>query len=111
MAHERLTAVALAGGRLERDFRDAGFDIANKAYLPVGGTLMLERVLRALRAATSICRIRCVTPSSAFASAFAGRSAQLADEIIEPGSGLIDSLIAGLRGLPDGSLALVVATD
>lgn len=111
MAHDPLTAVALAGGRLERDFIAAGHAGANKAYVTVHGTLMLERVLRSLRGAASVDRIRCVTQRSAFASAFGARGGELADEIVEPGDGLIDSLMAGLRGLPDEKLVLVVATD
>ena len=110
-ASEKLTAVALAGGRLESDFAAAGYSAANKAYLPLGGVLMLERVLGSLRAAKSIDRIRCVTPRDAFDSAFGEHGSTLADEIVAPGDGLIDSLINGLRGLPPEQRVLVVATD
>jgi GTP:adenosylcobinamide-phosphate guanylyltransferase len=106
-----MTAIALAGGRLERDFRDAGYDVANKAYLSVGGVLMLERVLSALRGASSVARIRCVTQPDAFDAAFGARGRALSDEIVTPGDGLIDSLLAGFAGLPDDRLVLVVATD
>ncbi len=108
---DRLIAVALAGGRLEPDFREAGYAAANKAYLPLRGSSMLERVLTSLRAASSVERIRCVTQPDTFQSAFGARGRDLADEIVEPGDGLIDSLIAGLRGLPSDRLVLVVATD
>jgi GTP:adenosylcobinamide-phosphate guanylyltransferase len=111
MANEPLTAIALAGGRLERDFREAGYDAANKAYLSIAGVLMLERVLSALRGASSVGRIRCVTQPDAFEAAFGPRGAELCDEIVTPGDGLIDSMLAGFAGLPDDKLVLVVATD
>jgi GTP:adenosylcobinamide-phosphate guanylyltransferase len=111
MARDVLTAVALAGGRLEPDFVAAGHSVANKAYLPLHGVLMLERVLGSLRAAKSIGHIRCVTPREAFDSAFGARGSALADEVVAPGDGLIDSLINGLRGLPSDQRVLIVATD
>jgi GTP:adenosylcobinamide-phosphate guanylyltransferase len=111
MASDGLTAVALAGGQLESDFVAAGYAVANKAYLPLRGVLMLERVLGSLRAAKSIDGIRCVTPRAAFDAAFGTRGSALADEIIAPGDGLIDSLINGLAGVPSDQRVLVVATD
>jgi GTP:adenosylcobinamide-phosphate guanylyltransferase len=111
MAIEPMTAIALAGGRLERDFRDAGYDVANKAYLPIGGVLMLERVLSALRGASSVAQIRCVTQPDAFDAAFGARGAALCDAVVPPGDGLIDSMLAGFAGLPNERLVLVVATD
>jgi GTP:adenosylcobinamide-phosphate guanylyltransferase len=111
MAIEPLTAIALAGGRLERDFRDAGYDVANKAYLPIGGVLMLERVLKALRGASSVAHIRCVTQPDAFEAAFGSRGAALCNEVVTPGEGLIESMLAGFAGLPGERLVLVVATD
>jgi len=109
--NEPLTAIALAGGRLEQDFRDAGFDVANKAYLPIGGTLMLERVLRSLRGAAAVGRIRCVTQPDAFRGAFGARGGDLCDELVIPGDGLMDSMLRGFEGLPKERLVLVVATD
>jgi GTP:adenosylcobinamide-phosphate guanylyltransferase len=106
-----MTAIALAGGRLERDFREAGYDVTNKAYLPLGGVLMLERVLTSLRGAASIGRIRCVTQPGAFDAAFGARGAALCDEVVPPGDGLIESMLAGMAGLPEDRLVLVVATD
>ncbi|MBV8281600.1 MAG: NTP transferase domain-containing protein, partial [Candidatus Eremiobacteraeota bacterium] len=70
MPEPSYTVVALAGGTLERDFQQAGYTAVNKAYLPVAGTLMLERVLRAFRAARSVERVRVVTQPDAFAAAF-----------------------------------------
>lgn len=111
MATEPMTAVALAGGRLESDFRDAGYDVANKAYLSLHGVTMLERVLSALRGASSVGRIRCVTQPDAFAATFGPRGAGLCDEVVKPGAGLIESMMAGLAGLPEDRLVLIVATD
>ena len=104
------TAVALAGGRLEADFKAAGYDVVNKAYLQIGDVTMLERVLRALRAAHDVGTIRCVTQPRAFASTF-GDDRSLCDEVIEPGTDLIDSLLAGFAGLDERQMVLVAATD
>lgn len=109
MAGEGFTAVALAGGTLEADFRAAGYRAPNKAYLQVAGEAMLVRVLRALRGARCVRRIRCVTPMQALAEL--PEAAALCDEAIEPGTDLVSSLLAGLGGLPASERALVVATD
>lgn len=111
MSDARLCVVALAGGALERDFRDAGFTAANKAYLPVAGTLMLERVLRALRASSSVGRIRVVTQPEAFVAAFGTDVQALCDDVIAPGAGLIESMLAGFEGLAADERVIVTATD
>jgi len=105
----RYTVIALAGGRLEPDFRCAGYDVPNKAYLELGGELMLARVLRALRGATRVSQIRCVTPPDAIAAHPA--VAALCDEVVAPGDDLIGSVVAGLGGVPDADRVLVCATD
>jgi GTP:adenosylcobinamide-phosphate guanylyltransferase len=107
-----LTVVALAGGSLERDFRESGYAVANKAYLPIGGTLMLERVLGAYRASRSTGRIRLVTPPDAYEAAFGrGKGAQLCDDVVAPGGDVISSMLAGFVGLDPDELAIVTATD
>jgi GTP:adenosylcobinamide-phosphate guanylyltransferase len=106
-----ITAVALAGGTLERDFFEAGYTAPNKAYLHVGDRIMLERVLSALRGASSIGRIRCVTQPDAFEAAFGQMGWELCDEVVPPGEGLIDSLVAGCEGLAPDEFVLAVATD
>lgn len=110
-ADARFVAVALAGGALERDFAEAGYDVPNKAYLQIRGVTMLERVLSALRASRAVGRIRCVTPRDAFSQAFGDRGATFCDEVVEPGRGLIDSVLAGFEGLPPDAVAIVAATD
>lgn len=109
MVERSFTAVALAGGSLESDFRRAGYDAPNKAYLPIGNELMLVHVLRALRGAHALNEIRLVTQSSAIASA--PQIAGLYDRHIEPGHDLISSVIAGFAGLAPDDRVLVVATD
>ncbi|HEV2909229.1 MAG TPA: nucleotidyltransferase family protein [Candidatus Eremiobacteraceae bacterium] len=111
MPDRQFAVVALAGGSLETDFRDAGYSAVNKAYLPLGGELMIERVLRAFRTASSIGRVRVVTQPDAFAAAFGARAAELCDEVIAPGVGLIDSMLAGFTGLGPDEHVLVSATD
>ena len=101
--------VALAGGSLEADFRRAGYDVPNKAYLPVGGELMLSRVLRALRGAHSVGEIRCVTQQAA-AVRFP-EIGRLCDCVVEPGDDLIGSVATGFAGFPEDARVLVVATD
>ncbi|HXN09105.1 MAG TPA: nucleotidyltransferase family protein, partial [Candidatus Acidoferrales bacterium] len=102
-------AVAMAGGLLEADFREAGYDVPNKAYLRIAGELMLVRVLRALRASSSIGQIRCVTPASA--AALGPAVVQLSDMLVEPGPDLISSALAGFAGLPDEERVIIAATD
>lgn len=109
MTETRFSAVALAGGSLEADFRKAGYDVPNKAYLPVAGELMLVRVLRALRGSSRVQQIRCVTQGSA--ASHSPEVAALCDELIEPGADLIASVLAGFRGLTDDERVFVVATD
>ena len=109
MTDAAFPAVALAGGSLEVDFRKAGYDVPNKAYLEVGGELMLARVLRALRGARSVGEIRCVTPQAA-AARFPELTA-LCDRVVEPGHDLIGSVLTGFAGLADDTRVLVVATD
>jgi len=111
MTDARHTVVALAGGSLERDFRAAGYDAVNKAYLPVNGVLMLERVLRAFRASQAAGRIRVVTQPEAFAAAFGARGATLCDDVIAPGTDVISSMLAGFQGLDPSELVIVSATD
>ena len=106
---DRFTVIALAGGSLESDFRRAGFDVPNKAYLPIGGELMLTRVLRALKGATRVGRIRCVTQPDAIANAPEARA--LCDAVVTPGDDLVGSVIAGLAGCADDEHVLVCATD
>jgi len=110
IAEKRFTAVALAGGTLEPDFRRAGYDVVNKAYLRIGGVTMLERVLRALRASNAVGAIRCVTQPEAYAAEF-GHDSPLCDEVVAPGRDLIDSLLAGFHGVPESQMVLVAATD
>ena len=109
MAETRFKVVALAGGDLEADFRQAGYDVPNKAYLPVAGELMLIRVLRALRGSAAVSEIRLVTlPSAARREPEVMR---LCDAVVEQGSDLIASVLAGFQGLPADERAMIVATD
>jgi len=109
MADELFSAIALAGGALEADFQAAGYVAPNKAYLHVGGEPMLARVLRALRGSSAVGKILCVTPHAAYATL--GDAGELCDEIVEPGNGIVDSLVAGLQRVEAGQRALIVATD
>ena len=109
MADPSFTAVALAGGSLEADFRRAGYDVPNKAYLQVAGELLLVRVLQALRGSSRVKQIRCVTQRQAMA--LAPEAAQLCDVVLEPGSDLIGSVLAGFAGIGADERVLVVATD
>ena len=111
MPERRYTVVALAGGELEADFRNAGYDVPNKAYLDVGGVTMLERVLRALRNSAEIGRIVCVTPPDAFAKAFPDERRTLCDDIVAPGADVVDSILAGFRGVDRREMVMVAATD
>lgn len=108
-AQPGFVVVALAGGVLEDDFRAAGFAAPNKAYLPIGGKLMLVRVLQALRAASLVREVRCVTQAGDLERA--SGPAILCDHLIDPGSDLVGSVLAGVVDLPDEERVLVSATD
>jgi GTP:adenosylcobinamide-phosphate guanylyltransferase len=103
------SAIALAGGSLEPDFRRAGYAVANKAYLPVGGRLMIVRVLSALRAANNVSDIRVVTQPQLLDQVPGIRA--LCDAVVTPGPDLIGSVMAGLEGQSDERRVLVCATD
>jgi GTP:adenosylcobinamide-phosphate guanylyltransferase len=109
MSNARFRVVALAGGSLEAGFRRAGYNLPNKAYIPINGEPMLMHVLRALRRAAAIEEIRLVTQPDALA--IAPQAKQLCDTVVAPGAGLIGSVIAGLEGLSDDDRAIVCATD
>jgi GTP:adenosylcobinamide-phosphate guanylyltransferase len=102
-------AIALAGGALETDFRRAGYDVPNKAYLTIGGETMLVRVLRALRGSRAIKQIRCVTPLPAADTV--PQLSSLVDRIVQPGDDLIDSVLAGVAELPSDERVVISATD
>jgi molybdopterin-guanine dinucleotide biosynthesis protein A len=103
---EAMTAVVLAGGPA-----DAVAALApgapNKAFVEIGGTALVSRVLAALRASPSIGRIIVVAPESV-----RGRSSvAAADELRPDGVRITESLRSGLTGLPPDADVLVVASD
>jgi GTP:adenosylcobinamide-phosphate guanylyltransferase len=101
-----MNAVVLAGGppdAVSALYRGA----TNKAFVPVGGTPMVARVIAALRATPSIERIIAVAPPSMHdTEALAG-----ADERRADGLRMIESLDSGLAGAPADEPVLVVASD
>ena len=112
MPDASFTVVALAGGALERDFRRVGYTVPNKAYLPIDGTLMLERVLGAYRASRSARIIRLVTQPDAYRAAFGrAKGTELCDIVVAPGEDVISSMLAGFAGLHPDELVIVTATD
>lgn len=80
---------------------------ANKAFVPVAGITLVERVLRALRAVPRIERIIAVAPPRAHGSA----PLALADEVRADGPRMIESLRSGVAGFDDERPLLVVASD
>lgn len=106
---DRYSVIALAGGSLEADFKRAGYDVPNKAYLPIAGEIMLLRVLQALKGAARLSEVRCVTQPDAIEAHPKARA--LCDMVVPPGDDLIGSVIAGLAGCTDDEHVLVCATD
>ena len=101
-----MNAVVLAGGPPDAV---SAFDPAlpNKAFVPIGGTPLVTRVIGALRSVPEITHIVVVAPDAAHASpALAG-----ADERRAGGARMIASLESGLAGSPPDELVVVAASD
>jgi GTP:adenosylcobinamide-phosphate guanylyltransferase len=79
----------------------------NKAFVTIGGTTLVERVLRALSESSRVASICVVAPSSTHElSALA-----LASERRVDGIRITDSLRNGLAGLPPDDSVLIVTSD
>jgi molybdopterin-guanine dinucleotide biosynthesis protein A len=101
-----MTAVVLAGG--PRDELAALTPGApNKAFVEIAGVTLVERTLRALRAAPSIGRIIAVAPPQTHA----WPALAIADEHRADGKRIRDSLRSGLAGLPRDEHVLVSTSD
>lgn len=100
------TVVVLAGGpHDELAARTPG--APNKAFVEIAGVTLVERTLRALRAAPSVGRIIAVAPPQMHGSA----ALALADECRPDGERIRDSLRSGLEGLPLDEEILVSTSD
>jgi len=95
-------AVVLAGGRFDPALPQG---VPNKAFLPICGRPMVEFVLRALRAATTIRRIVLVGPES-----LSPAVAVHADVVVGQGETLLDNVAAGLAAA-SGDRVVAVAAD
>ena len=102
----RIDAVVLAGGPLDDVARQQP-GAPNKAFVEIGGVPLVERVLAALRASSSVRRIVVVAPT-----AVRERTAvALADELRSDGARITDSLNNGLAGFPGDDPVLVATSD
>jgi molybdopterin-guanine dinucleotide biosynthesis protein A len=101
-----MNAVVLAGGPLDELARlQPG--APNKAFVEVGETTLVGRVLTALTACSSVQRIVVVAPPSAWARP----ELRAVDDLRPDGARIRDSLRNGLEGLPPNDDVLVVASD
>lgn len=100
-----IPAVVLAGGERDDVCRD---DPAapNKAFLRIGGSPLVTRVLRALRETTSVGHVTVVAPADAPVQPL-----MLADDRQPSGRRIGDSLRAGLAGYDPDELVLLCASD
>jgi GTP:adenosylcobinamide-phosphate guanylyltransferase len=81
--------------------------VPNKAFVPIGGSALVERVIAALRSAPEVERIIVVAPAAAHDDpALAG-----ADERRADGARMVESLASGLAGLPLDADVLIAASD
>lgn len=100
-----MKVVVLAGG--PADEVALAQNVANKAFVRIGGTTLLERTLRPFRESAGVDRIIAVAPESQFGDA----ALALADECRKDGVRIRDSLRSGLEGLDGDELVLVAASD
>jgi GTP:adenosylcobinamide-phosphate guanylyltransferase len=101
-----VNAVVLAGGPADA-VAALHPGAANKAFVPVAGVPLVERVLRALREVPRIERIIVVAPPAMHRNA----ALALADERRPDGRRMIESLHSGLAGFAGETPLLVVASD
>jgi GTP:adenosylcobinamide-phosphate guanylyltransferase len=100
-----LHAVVLAGGPADDVSRLQS--VPNKAFVEVGGTALVERVLRALAQSSRVASVCVVAPPSMHGvSALA-----LASDRRPDGTRITDSLRNGLAGLPGDDSVLIVTSD
>jgi molybdopterin-guanine dinucleotide biosynthesis protein A len=101
-----VNAVVLAGGPLDEVARlQPG--APNKAFVDIGGTTLVGRVLRALRGTSAIDRIVVVAPPSEWQHP----DLQIADDFRPDGVRMRDSLRNGLGGFAPDEEVLVAASD
>lgn len=101
-----VTVIVLAGGPHDGlAARTPG--APNKAFVEIGGVTLVERTMRALRAAPSVGRIIAVAPVRAHGLP----ALSLADECRPDGERIRDSLRSGLLDLPPDEDVLVSTSD
>lgn len=96
----------MAGGPLD-DVARMQPGAPNKAFVDIGGTTLVGRVLRALRASSSVDRIVVVTPPNAWSHP----DLSAADDFRPDGVRIRDSLRNGLEGFAADEDVLVAASD
>jgi len=101
-----MNAIVLAGGPAD-DVAALHPGAANKAFVPVAGIALVERVVSALRAVPRVEQIVVVAPSQTHGCAALAQ----ADETRTDGSRIIDSLRSGMAGFPADEPLLIVASD
>lgn len=95
-------ALVLAGGGREHGLPPG---VPNKAFLPVAGVPMVERVVRALRGVAGIRRIAVVGPPSV-------EGLQALGDLVVPERGdILENVRAGLEALGTDGWVLVAASD
>ena len=101
-----MNAVVLAGGPPDAVAATVP-GTPNKAFVPIGGVALVERVIAALRDSNAFERIVVVAPEAAHVRpALAG-----ADERRPDGARMIESLASGVAGLDPDESVLVAASD
>lgn len=106
MAQRGMNAIVLAGGPAD-DLAARTPGAPNKAFVEIAGTTLVERTLRALKAAPSVGRIVVVAPQSAHGSP----ALALADDLRPDGPRIRDSLRNGLEGLALDEDVLISTSD
>lgn len=101
-----IDAVVLAGGPLD-DVARLEPGAPNKAFVKIGDTTLVGRVIAALRGSANVGRIVAVAPPAMNAHSDLAQ----ADELRPDGVRITESLRNGLAGFDPGTVVLIVASD
>ncbi|MHB8926761.1 MAG: nucleotidyltransferase family protein [Bacillota bacterium] len=102
----KANAVVMAGRANEGRLKEVS-DAAYEALIAIAGRPMLDWVLGALRASSTIQRIVIVGPEKVIREKVDPQGATF----VEPGESMVENMLRGVRSLPSDEMVLVVSSD